>query len=83
MIHGQPVLAHHFLKIPVAERVAAVPSDAEQDYIRRVVTPLEWRIVASHGLVMSRTCDDKEGKIIAEKQFLKHNRATYIRPKSY
>ena len=38
-----------------------------------VMTPLEGRGISSHGLVMSRTCDDKEGRIIAERQFLKHN----------
>ena len=47
-----PTLAHHPLKVPVAERVAAVPTDAELDDVGRVVPPLEGRGVTSH----ERTC---------------------------
>jgi hypothetical protein len=72
VVDSQPALSHHLLDISVAERVAAIPADAKQDDVWCVMTPLEGRGIPPHGLVMSRTCDVKEGRIIAEKQFLKH-----------
>ncbi len=48
VIDGQSALAHQFLEISIAERVSAVPADAEQDDVRGIVTPLEGRGVTLH-----------------------------------
>jgi hypothetical protein len=41
VVDGQPALAHHLLEVSVAKRVAAIPADAEEDDIGRIVTPFE------------------------------------------
>jgi hypothetical protein len=45
MIHGQPTLQHHFFEIPITERIAQIPPDAQENDIGLKVTPFE-RILA-------------------------------------
>jgi hypothetical protein len=43
MIDGDAAFAHHFLKVPLADAIAAVPADAEQDDLGRKPAALEHR----------------------------------------
>jgi hypothetical protein len=43
VVDGDAAFAHHFLKVPVADAVAAVPADAEQDDLGRKPAALEHR----------------------------------------
>jgi hypothetical protein len=43
VVDGDAALGHHFLKVPVADAVAAVPADAEQDDLDRKPAALEHR----------------------------------------
>lgn len=49
MIHCQSAFAHHLLKVAVAEGVAAIPADAQEDDRQLVVPPLERIGIALHG----------------------------------
>jgi hypothetical protein len=54
VVHQEAALAHHLLDISVAKRVAAIPANAEQNDVRRIMAPLEGRGVASHGSIAGR-----------------------------
>jgi hypothetical protein len=41
MVHSQPTLSHHLFQVPIAEMVSAIPSDAQENDRRLVVTPFE------------------------------------------
>jgi hypothetical protein len=43
VVDGYAAFGHHFLKVPVADAVAAVPADAEQDDLGRKPAALEHR----------------------------------------
>ena len=43
MVDGDAALGHHFLEVPVADAVAAVPADAEQDDLGWKPAALEHR----------------------------------------
>src|SRR5512132_4226887 len=43
VVDGDAALVHHFLKVPVADAVTAVPADAEQDDLGRKPAALEHR----------------------------------------
>ena len=41
MVHRQTPLQHHFFQVSITERIAQVPSDAQQDDFGEEVRPLE------------------------------------------
>ena len=53
VIHRKASFQHHFLEIPIAQSVAQIPADAEQDDFSFKLTPLE-RIGLTHGIVRYR-----------------------------
>jgi hypothetical protein len=48
VINFKPPLMHHFFDISIGKLVAAVPSDAEQNDIRGVMSPFERRGMMLH-----------------------------------
>ena len=47
MVDRHAALFHHFLKVPVAQRVGRVPADADQDHIDGKAHPFEVEHVDS------------------------------------
>jgi hypothetical protein len=43
VVDGDAAFAHHFLEVPVADAIPAVPADAEQDDLDRKPAALEHR----------------------------------------
>jgi hypothetical protein len=45
MIHMQATLQHHLFEIPIAERIAQIPANTEENEVGLEMTPLE-RVLA-------------------------------------
>ncbi len=61
MIDSEAALAHHLLKVAVAQGVPAIPSDAQQDDRWLVVAPLERIGSSLHGLDLEREIVGRAG----------------------
>jgi hypothetical protein len=42
MVHRQPTLLHELFHIPIAQGIAEVPTDAEQNHVTFKMPPFEW-----------------------------------------
>jgi len=49
MVDRNAALLHHFLEVPIAQRVGCIPPDANQDHIDRKAHPFEVEYVDSSG----------------------------------
>src|SRR5581483_5661176 len=52
MIDLQPTLPHHFFEVPIAERIAQIPSDAQEDDVGLKMTPFEGRLLTHKGILL-------------------------------